>query len=52
MSHGTIDESDFDRLTVTDDPVHAATCIRDAAIRHFGLSYRRPRRRYWFFGER
>lgn len=52
VSHGTIDESDFDRLTITDDPVHAATCIRDAAIRHFGLSYRRPRRRYWFFGER
>lgn len=49
---GTIDKADLDRITVTDDPAAAAACIRDAAIRQFGLSYRRERRRYWFFGER
>ncbi len=49
---GTIDAADLDRLTVTDDPAIAAACIRDAAIRQFGLSYRKERRRHWVLGER
>src|SRR3989449_4081887 len=50
VPEGTVDPADPKRLTVTDSPAEAVAVIADAAVRRFGLSYRRPRRR-WFLGE-
>ncbi len=47
---GTIDAEDLDRLTLTDDPAHAAALVRETAMRKFGLTYtRRLQRRPWLF---
>jgi uncharacterized protein (TIGR00730 family) len=48
---GTIEETDMDRLYVTDSPAEAAAIIREAAIRKFGLHYERElhQRRRWLF---
>jgi uncharacterized protein (TIGR00730 family) len=47
----TIDESDLDRILVTDSPEEAVGFITDIATKRFGLTYgERPRRR-WFLGE-
>jgi uncharacterized protein (TIGR00730 family) len=50
VREGTVDPADPKRLTVTDSPAEAVAVIADTAVRRFGLSYRRPRRR-WFLGE-
>ncbi|PYM61905.1 MAG: TIGR00730 family Rossman fold protein [Candidatus Rokuibacteriota bacterium] len=50
VPEGTVDPADPKRLIVTDSPAEAVAVIADAAVRRFGLSYRRPRRR-WFLGE-
>ena len=47
----TIDAADFDRLIVTDSPSEAAARIAEAGTLQFGLSFKKPRR-HWFFGER
>ena len=52
IAQGTIDQADFDRLVVTDDPEEATHAIAEAATRKFGLSYKKERRRLWIFGER
>jgi len=52
VGEGTIDQADLDRLLVTDHPEEAATWIREAALRKFGLRYRRIPPRRWWFGER
>jgi len=52
VAQGTIDQADFDRLLVTDDPAEATNCISEAATRKFGLTYKKVRRRLWIFGER
>jgi len=47
---GTIEAADLDRLTLTDDPAHAAALIRETAMRKFGLTYaKRLQRRPWLF---
>ena len=51
VREGTIDQGDFDRILVTDDPVEAAARIQEAATRKFGLSYRKVRRRIWILRE-
>ena len=47
----TIDAADLNRVFVTDSPEEAAAHIRDAALRKFGLRYRRRHRRRWWLGE-
>jgi len=50
LAEGTIREEDIARILLTDDPREATAWIVDAAVRKFGLSYRKgPRRRWWFF---
>lgn len=50
VDEGTIDQSDFDRLIVTDDPVEAVEVIRAAALSKFGVRYAAPRKpRWWLF---
>jgi uncharacterized protein (TIGR00730 family) len=51
IREGVIDPADEKRITVTDSVEEAVTTIVDAATRRFGLSYRPPLRRRWFFGE-
>ena len=52
VKEGTIDQSDLDRLIVTDSPAEAVASITDIAKRAFGLTYGSRMRRRWFFGER
>ena len=51
LQERTIDALDIERLIVTDSPVEAAARIAQAGEQHFGLSFKKPRRR-WIFGER
>jgi uncharacterized protein (TIGR00730 family) len=51
LAQGTIDSSDLERLLITDDPVAAATAIREQAVRRFGLHLTAPLRPRWFLGE-
>ena len=46
-----VDPGDPKRLTVTDSIEDAVAVIVDAATRRFGLHYRPPVRRLWFFWE-
>lgn len=47
---GTVDRIDIDRIYMTDSPEQAASIVREAALRQFGLRYGvRPRRRRWLF---
>lgn len=50
LTHGTIDEADFELMDVVDSPDAAVALIRDAAIRRFGLTYgpKAKRRRFLF----
>ena len=45
LEAGTIDDEDLGLLIVTDSPQEAASHIREAAIRKFGLKYEQPVRR-------
>ncbi len=47
LGSGTIDVIDVDRLVLTDSPQEAAALVRARALSDFGLSYRRPRPRWW-----
>jgi uncharacterized protein (TIGR00730 family) len=49
---GTVSESDFDHLLVTDDPDAAMAFLHKHAISEFGLTRRRPPRPIGLFGER
>ncbi|MDA0270426.1 MAG: TIGR00730 family Rossman fold protein [Chloroflexi bacterium] len=50
LAHGMIEPEDLDRFLITDSPHEAADAIRDAALKRFGLSYRRvPKRRRFLF---
>jgi uncharacterized protein (TIGR00730 family) len=50
LAQGMIDPEDLDRFLITDSPREAADAIRDAALKRFGLSYRRvPKRRRLLF---
>jgi predicted Rossmann-fold nucleotide-binding protein len=47
----TIDQSDLDRLIVTDSAQTAVDAITEVAKRRFGLTYGARIKRRWFFGE-
>jgi uncharacterized protein (TIGR00730 family) len=47
----TIDQSDLDRLIVTDSAQAAVDAITEVAKRRFGLTYGARIKRRWFFGE-
>jgi uncharacterized protein (TIGR00730 family) len=47
----TIDQSDLDRLIVTDSAQAAVDAITEVAKRRFGLTYGPRIKRRWFFGE-
>jgi uncharacterized protein (TIGR00730 family) len=51
LADGTIAAGDLSLLHVTDSPQEAASLIRDAAIRKFGLKYAEPVRRRRVLGE-
>lgn len=45
---GTLDQSDVDRLVLTDSPIEAASLVRRQGLEHFGLTYGpRARPRWW-----
>ena len=39
LREGTIDDSDIDRIKVTDDPEEAAACILQTVVKRFGLHW-------------
>jgi uncharacterized protein (TIGR00730 family) len=45
LARGTINESDFELMSVVDSADDAVALVRDAAIRRFGLTYERAARR-------
>jgi uncharacterized protein (TIGR00730 family) len=51
LAAGTIDPEDLAMLHLTDSPAEAASMIRDAAIRSFGLKYAAPVARRKVLGE-
>jgi len=51
LAAGTIDQGDLSMLHLTDSSHEAASIIRDAAIRKFGLKYAQPVRRRKVLGE-
>jgi len=51
VKEGTIDPTDLDRFTVTDDPAEAARQIGMIALPKFGLGYGAKVRRRWYLGE-
>jgi uncharacterized protein (TIGR00730 family) len=51
VTAGTVDAGELAILHVTDSPAEAASLIRDAAIRKFGLKYATPVRRRKVLGE-
>jgi len=52
VSSGTIASADVDRLLLTDDPVRAATVVREAAQRRFGVDLKPLQRPSRLLGER
>jgi uncharacterized protein (TIGR00730 family) len=52
LARGTIDASDLDRIAVTDSAEEVLACIKDRAMRRFGLTYGPRVRRRWWLGER
>ena len=51
VKHGTIDEADLARIAVTDSVHEVVECIRDRAMRRFGLSQGPRVKRRWWLGE-
>ncbi len=47
ISARTISQGDYDRIHVTDDVEEAVRIVTHVATRHFGLSYSKPKRRWW-----
>jgi uncharacterized protein (TIGR00730 family) len=52
VARGTIDEEDLARITVTDSVADILACVKDRAMRRFGLTYGPRARRRWWLGER
>ena len=52
VARGTIDEEDLARITVTDSVADVIECIKERAMRRFGLTYGPRARRRWWLGER
>jgi len=52
VARGTIDEDDLARITVTDSVAEILDCIKERAMRRFGLTYGPRARRRWWLGER
>ncbi len=51
VKEGTIFTSDYEHFLITDDAEQAAEHIRNVSFGRFGLSYQKPKKR-WFLGER
>ncbi len=51
VARGTIDASDLARITVTDSVEEVVECVRERAMRRFGLTYGPRARRRWWLGE-
>jgi predicted Rossmann-fold nucleotide-binding protein len=52
VARGTIDPEDLARIAVTDSVDEVVECIRDRAMRRFGLTYGSRARPRWWLGER
>jgi uncharacterized protein (TIGR00730 family) len=52
VARGTIDQADLDRIAVTDSAEEVLACIKERAMRRFGLTYGPRARRRWWLGER
>ena len=52
VANGTISPEDIDRIVVTDSPEEAVACIRECAMRRFGLTYgAKARKQQWWLAE-
>jgi uncharacterized protein (TIGR00730 family) len=51
VAEQTIDQGDFDRILVSDDPELVVSSITDVAMTRFGLTYGPRLRRRWYLGE-
>ncbi len=52
VARGTIDASDLERLTVTDSVAEVIECVKERAMRRFGLTFGPRAKRRWWLGER
>jgi len=52
LTQGTMDESDLDRLFVTDSPAEAVAHVLQVVEKRFGLTYRKKAVARWYLGER
>ena len=52
VQENTIDQTDVDRLIITDSAAEAAAAISEVAKRRFGLTYGPRLKRRWIFGEK
>jgi predicted Rossmann-fold nucleotide-binding protein len=52
IAEGTIDQADYDRFVVTDSPEEAMAHIAEAAVKHFGFTWRPKTRPKWYLGEK
>jgi uncharacterized protein (TIGR00730 family) len=52
VQENTIDQTDVDRLIITDSAAEAAAAISAVAMRRFGLTYGPRLKRRWIFGEK
>lgn len=43
----TITQGDIDRLLITDSPEEAVHAVTEVAMKQFGLSYSKPKKRWW-----
>ncbi len=51
VARGTITLEDADRIIVTDSPAEAVECVRECALRRFGLTYAAKSKKKWWLGE-
>lgn len=47
VKEATIDQSDIDRILVTDDPKEAVESIKKVTMSQFGLRYAAPKKKWW-----
>src|SRR5262245_52166229 len=52
VARGTIDPQDLGRIAVTDSVPEVIECVRDRAMRRFGLTYGPRARPRWWLGEK
>ena len=43
----TISQGDYNRILVTDSPEEAVKAVTEVAMKQFGLTYSRPKKRWW-----